>query len=200
MTGEQGVGEWGGLGAGVGMVVGDGGSRGFGVGGGPGEVKVMKLLRRWRLQAVCLCESVYVFKSAFWSAHVSGCVCVASGPFVCLCMHRMVRVRVLCRILDEVGTLPEDGWRVFFSAFPQHIVETIRPKEASGWQFFGFLAPGWKQVQAGGIEMELLISLTSPCCRYSAWSGCDECLITRNTSQIAKSLPALNSKMSSHLQ
>lgn len=45
-----------------------------------------------------------------------------------------------------------DGGFVFFPAFPQHVVQTtyIPPKEASEWRFFSFLAPGWKQVLAGG--------------------------------------------------
>lgn len=58
------------------------------------------------------------------------------------------------------------------------------PKESSMHQFFGFLCSGRKQ------KMELLIGLTSPRCCCSARSGqhCsyDECLISRNTSQIAK--------------
>lgn len=118
-------------------------------------------------------------------------VCVTHKCFcVGFCMHRMV----LCRILDNVGAVPKrmDGWRNFFS---EHIVKNTyipppsplspkTPKESSMHQFFGFLCSGRKQ------KMELLIGLTSPRCCCSARSGqhCsyDECLISRNTSQIAK--------------
>lgn len=96
-------------------------------------------------------------------------------------------VGVAFRILEKVGTVPKDGWRNWI--FSEHIVKNtyIPPRKQVCALVFGFLASGRKR---GRQKMELLISLTSPCCCCSARSGqhssYDECLISWNTSQIAK--------------
>lgn len=97
---------------------------------------------------------------------------------------------VVCRILDKVGALPKDGWRNWF--FRSILLKIpIFPQGTKCALVFGFLASGRKQgMEKKKKKMELLISLTSPCCCCSARSGqhssYDECLISRNTSQIAK--------------
>lgn len=56
---------------------------------------------------------------------------------------------VLCRILDKVGALPEDGWRSFF--FPEHIVKNtyIPPKEPSLHRFSVFSLLDGSRYSAG---------------------------------------------------
>lgn len=155
---------------------------------------------------------VHACKSACLCAHMSGCVSVhvrvAAGPFVCgflyaqdgggwgCCAGFWMRLE-LCQRMDGVFFLPFHSILLKIPILPQ------RSRANTGFSVFSLL-DGSRYRPGGKKKMELLISLTSPCCRCSARSGrcrgCDECLITRNTSQIAKSLPALNSKASSHLQ
>lgn len=110
---------------------------------------------------------VHACKSACLCAHMSGCVSVhvrvAAGPFVCgflyaqdgggwgCCAGFWMRLE-LCQRMDGV----------FFSAFPQHIVENTYtpPKESSECRFLGF-SRSWMEA---GKNMELLIGLTSPYC------------------------------------
>lgn len=92
---------------------------------------------------------------------------------------------VVYRILDKVGALPKDGWRNWF--FRSILLKIpIFPQGTKYALVFFCLLEG----SIGKEKMELLIGLTSPYCCCSARSGqhggCDECLISRNTSQIAK--------------
>lgn len=133
---------------------------------------------------VCTCLSERVHLCVFVCGGVHGFSCVG------VCMHRMAGVWGFCRILDGIGTLPKDGWRNWF--FSAHIVKnTYIPPRNQVCTSFQFLACGRRQKRiAEKKKIEFLISLTSPCCCCSARSGQhssdDECLISRNTSQIAK--------------
>lgn len=113
------------------------------------------------------------------------CACMSESVWVSVCTGWR-GLGVQCRILDMVGALPKDGWRNWFlqSIF---LKIPIFPQGTKCALVFRCLASGRKQ---GREKMKLLISLTSPCCCCSARSGqhssYDECLISRNTSQIAK--------------
>lgn len=126
-------------------------------------------------------------------------------PHLRVCGNRAVCVFVYAQHGEGGGAVQDFGWGwnsargwmpFFFFLFLlfHSIVKTtyFRQRRRANGIFSFFLLLEGSTYRLEEKRMELLISLTSPCCRRSARSGCDECLITRNTSQTAKSLHALN--------